>query len=189
MRSRASRLRSNVLAAVLVLPPLFLLVASILEASDSPMRFDSTYTPGSQNLSYTSVTINCIAVAIIPALTGLWTALAVWKQTRQRFSLDPFFVVLGAVGLLIVDAGMFLMSESKVDNRFFVTGAIGGSTWSVLAVVFLSAIVGGCALGFCLIYSSGIAAQGSGKYDRRPDEPDPLGQMIEERLQDRSLRP
>jgi hypothetical protein len=132
------------------------------------------------------VSINCLVVAILPAITAVWTATSVWKQTRHLFSLNPFLLAAGVFGLLAMAVTLYGLSQKYVDSRFYYYGLFSGTTGSVAATIFASLVFGLCVLGFGVIYSSGIVPQGSGKYDRRPDEPDPLGQMIGERLQERS---
>jgi hypothetical protein len=105
------------------------------------------------------------------------------------FSVNPYLLIMGLFGISLIAGGMYAMSLSDIDSRFYFYGPMGGSIGSAIATLFLSIMLGGSVLGFGFIYAGGVIPEGSGKYDRRPDEPDPLGQMINERLQDRSLRP
>jgi hypothetical protein len=189
MRSGTSRLRKDAVVSVLLLPPTLLILAAIAEASDSPMRFDSTVTPRTWTLTYWSVSLNCIVVAILPIFAGLVTIKAVWQQTRQLFDLNFLLLAAGAFGILSMAMALYHLSQRHVDSRFYYYGMFSDTTGSVAATVFASLVFGLCVLGFGVIYSSGVIPQGSGKYDRRADEPDPMGQLINERLSERSSTP
>jgi hypothetical protein len=135
---------------------------------------------------YWVITLNTFLVAFMPALVGAWTAVKTWSQTKQLFSINPLLVAVGTAGILAMAMALHEFSKRNVDSRFYYWGLDAGAYGSLIFTAFASAVFGLSVLGFGVIYCSGIAPEGSGKYDRRPDEPDPLGQMITERMRDRS---
>jgi len=172
-----------------MLSPALLVLAALAEASDSPMRFDSARPPNSVDFTYWSVSVNCLVVAILPTVAGLWTLKTMWRQTRQLFSLNILFLAIGAFGLWGMALALYGLSQKGVDSRFYYYSFASGTAGSVVFTVFASVVFGPCILGFGLIYTSGVVSEGSGKYDRRPGEVDPLGQMIQEQVRQKALRP
>ena len=173
---------------MLLLPPVLLVLAALSEATDSPFRFDNETPYASREFPYWMISLSALLVAVIPLFVGVWSGAKTWLQTRELFTINALLTTMGASGLLAMALALYRLSQTKIESRFYYYGMDVGASGSLIFTVFASIVFGLCIFGFGLIYTSGVVAEGSGKYDRWPDEIDPLGQMIQEQIREKSLR-
>jgi hypothetical protein len=164
------------------------LFAALGEAMDSPFRFDNETPYASREYPYWMISLSTLLVAVIPILVGAWSGAKTWLQTRELFTVNALLATMGASGLLAMALALYRLSQTRIESRFYYYGMDVGASGSLIFTVFASIVFGLCILGFGVIYTSGVVSEGSGKYDRQPDEVDPLGQMIEEQVRQKSLR-
>src|SRR5688572_18687223 len=100
MRTGASRLRRSGLRAVLLLPPVLLVLAALGEAMESPFRFDNETAYASREFPYWMISLSALLVAVIPVFVGVWSGAKTWLQTRELFTINALLTTMGASGLL-----------------------------------------------------------------------------------------
>jgi hypothetical protein len=122
----------------------------------------------------------------------------VHRLTAARFSLTLLPLAMGLFTLLVFVAMLVGLASQPPEDVFSYGGlALPGRTdvvpeaqdysmvTSLAITIFASIFFGGCLAGSAFIYCTGINEEGTGRYDRRPDEPDAMGALIASSLKDK----
>jgi hypothetical protein len=195
MSSQAPARRFPVKLALIV-PFLLLGLAGAIEAFSSPLDWSSAAGQSASGQQYDvprwAASLNPLIIAIPALATAIFGVKAVMNRTRQLFSLVPVLLGVGSFAILVYVLFLIALANQQPDEvySYSFVGIEGGVGTEVsLAVTILGTLVlGGCAAGSALVYLSGITPEGSGRFDKRPDEPDAMAQIIASSHTGTSLR-
>jgi hypothetical protein len=189
----SAQTRRVLLRTGLVLPFVLLLFAGVREILSSPFDWSSEFGTNPAGLAYDIprwvASVSPIIVAAIPLATGVIGIRSTLQRTSQLFQVTPLLLAIGSFAILALAAALFGLSAQAADEVFDYTligadGGDGSDAGSVkpvasLAITTLASVLfGGCAAASALVYLSGISPEGSGRYDKRPDERDAMAEII-----------
>jgi uncharacterized membrane protein len=130
-----------------------------------------------------ALSLDFVLLGVPFVVLGLWTARQVWLRTKQQFRIDVFHAPLGFFGALPTIAALFLAPvnpHSMFSYNWNSPGGFEGGLYSMMTTVILAAVWAAISSVFVFLYVNGIVDEGSGKYDKRPDETDGVAQLIEQ---------
>jgi hypothetical protein len=161
--------------------PAFLAAGGLMQASRTPLNFSATVSARS-SVPMWVITLDVLLLSIPFVLSGLWGMALVWRHTRGLFRWDVVYTSLGLIGVLPNILVLFLFRQ-RLESSFSYSMVFhhGVSAGNSLAVTLLAALVwAGFVSAMLAIYANGVISEGSGKYDKRPGEPDAIGALISE---------
>jgi hypothetical protein len=161
-----------------------------MEALSSPLEWSSEAGQNSSGAQYDVArwvaSLNPLIIATPALVTAFFGARAVLGRTRQRYSLVPLLLAIGSFTILVFVLFLLMLASQQPDEVYSYSFAAslaglerGVGTEASLAITILGSLVfGGCTAASAFVYLSGITDEGSGRYDKRPDEPDAMAQII-----------
>jgi hypothetical protein len=180
-------IRRSLLRALLICPLVLLLIAALLVASMSPFDFSSNRLV---RLPLWVLSLNPLIVSLPVLVAGGWGVAMTIRNTRQRFHVAFPWVILGLGGVLMFVAALVETSRQDLEHIFAFGGIAGASihaSASLLLTLGLLVIFVPLLFGMVYLYCICLVADGSGRHERRPDEPDATGLLIQEMRSRRSL--
>ncbi len=173
--------RQRLLAWLLALLPLALLVSSIGAVVASFAAWGAAAHVDIPDWETT-------AVGLVFAVPGVAIGALVLRQviarTRDRFSLTSFQLVAGVIAMLIavgVEAGLGLRiaSPGTYDGLRNTDGTLNTTASGFLFIGVGAAFLLNMAVALgAYIYAEALSAEARTHFDRRPDEPDAVGEML-----------
>ena len=173
------------LRLLLVLPPLFLLYAGARQLILSPGDF-RTERYDSFSLPYWVISVDAIIVAVPTILAGGLCFVSVLRKVRRKVDVTLPTLIASMIPMAILSfAELRVTGRASYVFEYPGTGDFGGTTalGSIATTVFIMLFAGGGAAAATFIYARSIDANEFPRWDRHEDEADPMGKMIQERIE------
>ncbi|HWC29587.1 MAG TPA: hypothetical protein VG845_05835 [Dehalococcoidia bacterium] len=164
-----------------LLPVVLLAIGGAIQTSRTPLEF-SGRVPQGTDVPMWALSLDVLLLSLPFLIAGSWGTVIVWQRTRQLFRVEAVHVGIGLFGLVPTIFVLFLLRQD-IESAFSYTMIFHGnlSAGGSLAVTLIAASVWtGTTGAFLSLYLTGVVAEGSGKYDRRPDESDGVGRLLGE---------
>jgi hypothetical protein len=183
----------TIVRALLTLPFIVLVVAAGGEALTTPFVWSAEPLMSAAGIPHVLpawvVSLSPFIVATPSLASGLFGLREVLSMTSGSFSFTPIPLLMGLFTILAFIAMLVVLSGQPPESVFehdSLGGTSGrnedpddtGVTISLAITSFASIFFGACLAGSAFIYCSGMNNEGSGRYDRRPDEPDAMAALI-----------
>ena len=173
--------RHFLLRGLLLTPAILIAAGGLLQASRT--RFDfSGEVPIWSIVPVWVISVNGLLLSLPFVFVGLYGFWIVWQRTRSRFGFDLILFGIGFVGVLPTVFIQFLDRKGE-ETSFSYRMIFGDGTTiglSLATTLIAAAVWAGLTWAFLNLFASGLVPQGSGKYDKRSNEPDAVGALIRE---------
>jgi hypothetical protein len=158
-----------------------LIAGGLLQTSRARFDFGATV-PTVSAVPVWVISVDELLLSAPFIFVGLWGVVNVWRRTGRRLRLDYFLFGLGLAGMVPTTFILFLTrggGETTFSYRMiFGDGTTAGL--SLITTLIAAAAWAGITWGFLMLFTQGLVPEGSGKYDKREDEPDAMGALITE---------
>jgi hypothetical protein len=161
--------------------PVLITAGGLLQTSHARFDFSST-APLVSKVPVWVISVDELMLSAPFIFVGLWGVVNVLRRTGRRLRIDYFHMGLGLAGV-VPTAFILFLTRGGGDTAFSYRMIFNDGTTAGLSLV--TTLIGavawvGITWGFLMLYTQGLVSEGSGKYDRRADEPDAMGALISE---------
>lgn len=165
-----------------MLLPLLLTLGGLRLCMLSPFDFSGRKMTNADVPQWT-VSIDYLLLGLPFVILGLVGCRTIWRRTALLFRIDWFHASLGFAGVVPTVIALFLVGEnrwSQFSYNWESSGSATDSIYSMLTTFLLAGSWAAINAIFLFLYAAGIVSEGSGKYDKRPDETDAVGSLLDE---------